>query len=167
MAKTNIQDRTAEFRSILTQVSRNNASKKISQQRQSLLTPSEKADANGSPHATIRQRSEFARQAAQIGRGISSTMAKLERLAALAKRKTLFDDRPVEINELTFVIKQDLARLDQEIRSLQRLSPQQSKQGDQEGEHNKNVVFLLRGSLGQVTSHFSAWSLFLYIRRQY
>jgi syntaxin 5 len=30
-------------------------------------------------------------------------MAKLERLAQLAKKKTLFDDRPVEVEELTFV----------------------------------------------------------------
>jgi hypothetical protein len=30
-------------------------------------------------------------------------MVKLERLAHLAKKKTLFDDRPVEIQELTFV----------------------------------------------------------------
>jgi syntaxin 5 len=30
-------------------------------------------------------------------------MAKLERLAQLAKKKTLFDDRPVEVEELTYV----------------------------------------------------------------
>ena len=29
----------------------------------------------------------------------------------VAKRKSLWDDRPVEINELTFVIKQDLSAL--------------------------------------------------------
>jgi syntaxin 5 len=33
----------------------------------------------------------------------ANTMAKLERLAQLAKKKTLFDDRPVEVEELTFV----------------------------------------------------------------
>jgi hypothetical protein len=36
-------------------------------------------------------------------------MAKLERLAQLAKKKTLFDDRPVEVEELTFV-RYDLLR---------------------------------------------------------
>jgi syntaxin 5 len=155
MARINIQDRTPEFRSILQQASRTHASKKLSQQRQSLLTPSEKANANGNPqNATIKQRSEFARQAATIGRGISSTMAKLERLASLARRKTLFDDRPVEINELTYIIKQDLAKLDQDIRALQKLSIGHKQSGDQEGEHNKNVVFLLRGKLGDVTTHF-------------
>ena len=46
-----------------------------------------------------------------IGRGIAATMAKLEKLAVLAKRKTLFDDKPTEINQLTFVIKQGTSTL--------------------------------------------------------
>ncbi len=63
----------------------------------------------------------------------------------MAKRKTLFDDRPVEIAELTFVIKQDLSSLNSQISQLQSLSRTQPVQitrnagGDQEGEHNKNV----------------------------
>ena len=62
----------------------------------------------------------------------------------VAKRKTLFDDRPNEINELTFVIKQDLASLNAQISSLQSISKSQnphSSRGasEQEGEHNKNV----------------------------
>jgi syntaxin 5 len=38
-------------------------------------------------------------------------MVKLERLANLAKKKTLFDDRPVEIQELTYVSPQHLSFL--------------------------------------------------------
>ena len=63
----------------------------------------------------------------------------------VAKRKTLFDDRPVEIAELTYVIKQDLSSLNSQISSLQSLSksqrpqPSRSSGADQEGEHNKNV----------------------------
>ena len=62
----------------------------------------------------------------------------------MAKRKTLFDDRPVEINELTYVIKQDLSSLNSQISSLQSLSKSQQTQSsrngaEQEGEHNKNV----------------------------
>merc|ERR1711939_1218046 len=64
----------------------------------------------------------FERRAAEIGRGISTTMGKLEKLAQLAKRKTLFDDRPIEINELTSIIKQDLSSLNQQIGSLQALT---------------------------------------------
>lgn len=65
----------------------------------------------------------------------------------MAKRKTLFDDRPVEIAELTFIIKQDLSSLNSQISQLQSLSKSQHSQitrnagGDQVGEHNKNVCF--------------------------
>lgn len=64
----------------------------------------------------------------------------------MARRKTLFDDRPVEIAELTYVIKQDLSSLNSQISSLQSLSKSQhaqvarSSNVDQEGEHKKNVL---------------------------
>lgn len=79
----------------------------------------------------------------------------------MARRKTLFDDRPVEINELTYIIKQDLASLGQQIMSLQSLQQQQSNQrsggagGDKQvGEHNKNVVLLLNERLTTVGKTF-------------
>lgn len=76
-----IQDRTAEFRSVLEQVRRRQASSKVGAQRQSLLNDSQKA-ANGSANGDATpKRSEFARRAAEIGRGISATMGKLEKLA--------------------------------------------------------------------------------------
>lgn len=152
MAATSIQDRTPEFRSILQQAQRRVQNNKASAQRQSLLSQSQKQAAE-SPQ---RQRSEFARKAAEIGRGISGAMAKLERLAQLARRKTLFDDRPVEIAELTYVIKQDLAQLNTSIKQLQQLSAAQHPQNqkDQEGEHNKNVLLLLQGRVADVGLSF-------------
>ncbi|KAI0850692.1 putative ER-golgi SNARE complex subunit [Daldinia vernicosa] len=152
MAVTSIQDRTAEFRSVLTQVQKRQASSKVGAQRRSLLTDSQKAAANGD--AQPHRRSEFARRAAEIGRGIAATMGKLEKLAQLAKRKTLFDDRPVEINELTFIIKQDLSSLNQQISGLQLLTRQQHPKADQEGEHNKNIVLMLQGKLSDVGANF-------------
>lgn len=149
-----IQDRTSEFRSILAQAQKRQTSKTPAQ-RQSLLTSTQKAEASDTPPSRS-QRSEFARNAAQIGRGISSTMAKLERLAQLAKRKTMFDDRPVEIAELTYIIKQDLSQLNGQIKGLQALTAKQhpNKQGDQQGEHSHNVVMLLQGKLADVTGNF-------------
>lgn len=75
-------------------------------------------------------------------------------IKTVAKRKTLFDDRPVEINELTFIIKQDLSSLNQQISGLQSLTRAQHPKADQEGEHNKNVVFMLQGKLTDVSSNF-------------
>lgn len=160
MAHTNIQDRTTEFKSILHAAQRNRTQNaKLAATRQSLLSPSEKQAANGNGVTPAGQRSEFARQATEISRGVSGAMAKLQRLAELAKRKTLFDDRPVEINELTYIIKQDIAGLDNRIKQLQQLTnPSQAlKKNDpkyEEVEHSKNVVFLLKGKLGDLTTGF-------------
>ncbi|KAG7132145.1 Integral membrane protein sed5 like [Verticillium longisporum] len=151
MAVASIQDRTSEFKSVLAQAQRRQASSKVGAQRRSLLTDQQKAAANGDGRP---RRSDFARQAAQIGRSITGTMGKLEKLATLARRRTLFDDRPVEINELTFIIKQDLSSINQQISQLQALTRNQHPKADQEGEHNKNVVFLLQGKLTDVSANF-------------
>jgi hypothetical protein len=79
----------------------------------------------------------------------------------VAKRKTLFDDRPVEISELTYVIKQDLAALNQSIASLQALTHAQHPKSnrsktDQEGEHNDNV--------SETVAEIHGHSLTLYLR---
>ncbi|MCJ1439051.1 cis-Golgi t-SNARE syntaxin [Xylographa pallens] len=165
MVTTSIQDRTPEFRAVLAQAQKRLNSSRAGGQRQSLLTEAQKVAANGTANGDSKAprrgtRSEFARRAAEIGRGISGTMEKLERLAQLARRKTLFDDRPVEIAELTYVIKQDLSSLNSQISSLQSLSKTQhaqvarSSNVDQEGEHNKNVVVLLQGKLADVSVNF-------------
>jgi syntaxin 5 len=149
-----IQDRTPEFRAILREANHRLKSAPNSQ-RASLLSASQKRNAEPS---ALPSRSEFARRAAEIGRGIGATMAKLERLTQLARRKTLFDDRPVEINELTFVIKQDLTALDRNIKELQVLVPPQATAKGaplgQESEHSKNVIFMLRAKLSTVGTTF-------------
>ncbi|KAF7507638.1 hypothetical protein GJ744_010191 [Endocarpon pusillum] len=160
MVTTSIQDRTNEFRTVLTQAQKRQNTSKVGSQRTSLLSDVQRREANGSAGSERRARSEFARNAAQVGRGITATMGKLERLAQLAKRKTLFDDRPVEISELTYIIKQDLASLNSQISSLQSLNQSlhpnasQPKSADQEGQHNKNVVVMLQGKVADVAASF-------------
>ncbi|KAI9777988.1 MAG: cis-Golgi t-SNARE syntaxin [Peltula sp. TS41687] len=159
-----IQDRTDEFRSVISQVQKRHTTLKSGVHRRPLLTDAQRREANGSANGDAPRgrtsRSEFARKAAEIGRGITGTMTKLERLAQLAKKKTLFDDRPVEIAELTYIIKQDLSSLNAQISALQSLSktnrarPQRMVGVDQENEHNKNVVVLLQGKLADVSVNF-------------
>ncbi|KAK9897475.1 t-SNARE [Cystobasidium minutum MCA 4210] len=104
------------------------------------------------------QRSEFAGQAADIGREIQATMGLLEKLAHLAKRKTLFDDRPVEISELTYIIKRNIASLNSKIANLQKIaSPHGSSsasKGKQAEEHNNNVLVMLQGALANTSVGF-------------
>lgn len=85
MASTSIQDRTSEFKSVLMQAQRRHNANKVGSQRRSLLNESQKSAANGDAQP---RRSDFARKAAEIGRGISATMGKLEKLA---QRKLNFD----------------------------------------------------------------------------
>ena len=161
MVSSSIQDRTNEFRTILTQAQKRHSSTKVGGQRQSLLTTQEKQQANGStPAGKAGSRSEFARNAAQIGRSITATMGKLERLAQLARKRALFDDRPVEIAELTYIIKQDLASINSQISNLQSINQiqhpnaSQPKSADQEGQHNKNVVLMLQNTVTDVAANF-------------
>ena len=81
MVTTSIQDRTAEFRAVLAQAQKKQASTKVGAQRQALLNDSQKRAANGDINGQKGSRSDFARRAAEIGRGITGTMEKLERLA--------------------------------------------------------------------------------------
>lgn len=86
MVTTSVQDRTAEFRTVLAQAQKRKSSARAGAQRQSLLTDAQRRAANGSPNGEPKgprkgARSEFARKAAEIGRGITGTMEKLERLA--------------------------------------------------------------------------------------
>ncbi|KAG9090907.1 cis-Golgi t-SNARE syntaxin [Ceratobasidium sp. 370] len=178
-----VQDRTLEFRTCVDSI-RNRSANPPKPKRQ-LAGPS-----GGS-------KSEFARIAGAIGRDIAGTTVKLEKLAQLAKRKTLFDDKPVEISvrpplkiqqplhpnstrqlrghlissprsptdmkhdtrqELTYVIKQEIASINKQIATLQAYVKQQnaSKSGGQREveEHNNNVVMLLQSKLANTSMSF-------------
>ncbi|WWD21780.1 hypothetical protein CI109_106267 [Kwoniella shandongensis] len=113
-------------------------------------------------------KSEFGRMAGAIAKDINSTTLKLQKLAQLAKRKTLFDDRPIEISELTYIIRQDIASLNTQIASLQSYVRAQKPNGkDKSGggggasgskgqveEHNSNVVMLLQSRLANMGMGF-------------
>ncbi|KAK2067335.1 hypothetical protein P8C59_001086 [Phyllachora maydis] len=159
MAVAQIQDRTTEFQHIVAAAKKRQSTKpgaqrllSDAQQQAASAGLHDGADADDAGPGSRPRRSEFARKAAEIGRGIGATMAKLEKLATLAKRKTLFD-APVEINELTFIIKQDLSTLNGEIAKLQALSRRLNPKTE-EGEHTKQVVLLLQGKLTDVSASF-------------
>lgn len=99
--------------------------------------------------------------ASSIGKDISSTTLKLNKLGQLAKRKTLFDDRPVEISELTFIVKQDIASINKQIAQLQAHGKQQeaksastSIEGKLLEEHNKNIIMMLQSKLAETSMTF-------------
>ncbi|OCH94744.1 t-SNARE [Obba rivulosa] len=146
-----VQDRTNEFRACVESIrNRSSFPPRGAEAKQRLL----QSRAEGT-------KSEFTRMASSIGKDISSTTVKLGKLAQLAKRKTLFDDRPVEISELTYIIKQDIANINKQIASLQAYVKQRNAaglsntpEGKQLDEHNHNVVMLLQSKLADTSMTF-------------
>lgn len=147
-----VQDRTNEFRACVESIrNRSSLPSRNAEVNQRLLQQSK----------TGGSKSEFTRMAGAIGKDISSTAIKLGKLAQLAKRKTLFDDRPVEISELTFIIKQDIANINKQIAALQSYTKQRNAssatktpEGKQIEEHNHNVVMLLQSKLADTSMTF-------------
>lgn len=103
----------------------------------------------------LQQCSEFMRIAKLIGKDISSTYTKLEKLTLLAKRKSLFDDKPVEIHELTYIIKQDIGNLNKQIAQLQELVKSRGQQnGKHVQSHSNSVVVSLQSRLASMSNDF-------------
>lgn len=96
--------------------------------------------------------SEFARRAAKIGLGIHSTSQKLQKLAQLAKRTSMFDDPAQEINELSTVVKQDIQALNAALADLQSLAAGGGNK--QSADHSHTVVDSLRTRLKDATAEF-------------
>lgn len=75
---------------------------------------------------------------------------------AVAKKKTLFDDRPQEIQELTYIIKGDLNALNQQIARLQDISKDQRRttNGKHLVSHSSNMVLALQSKLASMSTDF-------------
>ncbi len=145
-------DRTSEFFAAATSIS----------SRANIASPipfSHSLNANThAPTAILLSKTEFAKAATQIGKELNATMLKLQKLATLAKNKSLFDDKPVEINELIFVIKQDIAKVHRQITTLNNYIVQNKGKSDiankQTEEHSAQVLFSLQSKLATTSNEF-------------
>lgn len=74
----------------------------------------------------------------------------------MAKRKSLFDDRTSEIQELTYIIKGDLSSLNQQIAHLQDISKRQkhTTNGKHLQSHSSSVVLALQSKLATMSTDF-------------
>jgi syntaxin 5 len=106
----------------------------------------------------------FNQKAKRIGRDLSHTCAKLEKLAMLTKKTTLFNDRVSEIEELTDLVKMDITGLNKQIGHLQEFvnsrhlgesGTAQTRQGrPQTGQHSRSVVVGLQSRLAAMSNEF-------------
>ncbi|XP_048884352.1 syntaxin-5a [Brienomyrus brachyistius] len=107
--------------------------------------------------SVIKQRSDFTLMAKRIGKDLSNTFAKLEKLTILAKRKSLFDDKAVEIEELTYIIKQDINSLNKQIAQLQQLGLSRTGQeGKHVQTHSNSIVVSLQSKLASMSNDFKS-----------
>ncbi|KAG2182045.1 hypothetical protein INT43_006971, partial [Umbelopsis isabellina] len=141
------RDRTSEFEALVERLQQRHDGSAL--ERRSLLNNSSVV-----AHDKVKNKTEFSVIAAEIGRNIAITSAKLEKLTKLAKRKTLFDDKPVEISELTYIIKQDIAKLNKQIAMLQTYTKEQKNGSKQVTEHSSNVVVSLQSKLATTSMSF-------------
>eukprot|EP01116_Phalansterium_solitarium_P020469 TRINITY_DN6055_c0_g1_i1.p1 TRINITY_DN6055_c0_g1~~TRINITY_DN6055_c0_g1_i1.p1 ORF type:complete len:303 (+),score=153.60 TRINITY_DN6055_c0_g1_i1:276-1184(+) len=101
-------------------------------------------------------KSQFAAAAGQIGKEIVETSAKLERLTKLAKKKSLFDDPAIEIQELTAIVNADIKQLNRQLAVLSDLKrtgqPRRNRHTD---SHSDSVLDSLKHKLQGTTKDFS------------
>lgn len=115
--------------------------------------PALQGRSNGGTGAA-QQQSEFARKASEIGRAIHATSGKLQRLAQLAKRTSMFDDPAEEIDQLTSRIKGDIQGLNSGIAGLQALAAASRDGNKQSSYHSTTVVDNLRARLKDAAKEF-------------
>ncbi|VDM21167.1 unnamed protein product [Wuchereria bancrofti] len=106
----------------------------------------------------IQQSVQFAQLAKRIGRDLSLTCAKMEKLTELAKRRSLFDDRMAEVGELSQVIKHDITGLNRQIAVLQEFSKNSGNfnKKDQKHGHSQLIVVGLQSKLASVSKDFQS-----------
>lgn len=100
-----------------------------------------------------RQKSRFAEQCKFVGRDITNTWDKLGRLTQLCKSTTLFNDKPVEIQELTYIIKQDMDQMRQSLNELDRMQQATGHNKDRE-KHDKSMIRSLQTKLATMSTNF-------------
>jgi syntaxin 5 len=152
-----MRDRTAEFAAIVAAATATTTQKDTT--RNVFLGKAPLQSAHGTHVAATAQtpRSDFSRLAALVGSDIAQTSIKLSKLTTLAQRRSLFDDPTAEIQELTFVIKQDIGALNSRLEDLQRLRDATRRASNkQAGDHSENVVDSLKSRLGATAEGFKS-----------
>jgi len=135
-----LRDRTADFNAIAARL-----------QKQAGVA--DLSSTHAAAKQAVQQQSEFARKASQIGLSIHKTSVKLQKLAQLAKRTSMFDDPTRDIDELTGIIKHDIQGLNMAIADLQRVSGKKDE-NKQSADHSHTVVDNLRSRLKDATQEF-------------
>lgn len=138
------RDRSQEFMSAIRLLQSKNLQRMVRPREQKKIT-------------TTESYIEFLNIAKLVERNCASTRVKLKKLKLLVKQKSLFDDRTAEIDQLTHIIKTDLASLNQQIARLQDVSKHQTTTtigANQLQKHSMNIVVGLQTRLAGISTTF-------------
>eukprot|EP00041_Stephanoeca_diplocostata_P018703 m.394810 g.394810 ORF g.394810 m.394810 type:complete len:310 (+) comp21093_c0_seq1:189-1118(+) len=143
-----MQDRTTDFRRALDSMRNRESVKRSIANR---------------PGKQQKERSQFSLQftdvSKRIHREIDETSEKLEKLQLLvAESGGLFKDNPVEIQELTYIIKQDIGRLNRanaQLKGLVSLNGGSGKQSHEQ-QHSSVIVVSLQNQLADISGRFKS-----------
>lgn len=139
----NCRDRSLEFSAVIRSLMQSNKEK-----------PSH---ISSSINSAPSPRNEFNTLAKKISRDLANVFSKLEKLTFLAKRKSIFDDKETEIDQLTSFIRHDIGLLNKQIGQLQELSRMQRLvSGHDKQVHNNSVLVTLQSKLANMTSDFQS-----------
>lgn len=140
--RTNIQNRTFEFQQAVNTFAKQE-NVQVVQEPTSSTQPTSK--------------NEFNKKAGIIAKDIVRVTGSLTKLAQLAKRKQLFGDKPTDIIELTYVIKQDIFRIEKDLKDLKSLQNSKNSNNGTDSQvamYNKNVVQLLNTKTKNISENF-------------
>ncbi|GMG22021.1 unnamed protein product [Ambrosiozyma monospora] len=142
----NVQDRTVEFQQCVSTFTR--------QSQGSKYKPLPREPENKGKSKISK--SEFTQRASLIAKDIVRVTNSLSKLAQLAKRKQIFNDKPTDMIELTYVIKQDIFKIEKSLKDLQsKASSGANKSNDSQIiKYNKNVVQLLNTKTKNISETF-------------
>ncbi|GME82118.1 unnamed protein product [Ambrosiozyma monospora] len=140
----NVQDRTLEFQQCVSTFTRQSQGSKY---KPLPKEPENKGKAKIS-------KSEFTQRASLIAKDIVRVTNSLSKLAQLAKRKQIFNDKPTDMIELTYVIKQDIFRIEKSLKDLQTQTGSGKSNDSQIVKYNKNVVQLLNTKTKNISETF-------------
>ncbi|CAD6186757.1 unnamed protein product [Caenorhabditis auriculariae] len=107
-------------------------------------------------HEVLQESIQFNQLAKRIGKDLSQTCAKMEKLAELAKKRSLFDEKS-EIEHLSAVVKEDITGLNKQIAALQEFSRRRAAGNavkTQGTGHSQLVVVGLQSKLASVSKDF-------------
>jgi len=141
----NGRDRTSEFQTTV---------KNFASRQNGLAHPST-MNRRQNPQTALEKRGVFMQQAKKIGYDLSQTFVKLEQLTLIAKQSSLFNDKSMEIQDLTLSIKQDISHLNRQIAELQQfMQMTQTVTSKNSQTHSSSVVFVLQSKLATMSNDF-------------